>query len=111
MRSMSVSVTLDSYEMREVLQGIDTKELVEELKERAQQERRPDEVAREALGGAIRTTDAMDADWPDVERALVGKDWDWIERWLWPQVRAVWPKPRTVPVAAAPLNDSDGKSK
>jgi hypothetical protein len=38
--------------------------------------------------------------WTDVESALLRKDFDWLERWLWPQVKAQYPKLKFVKSAA-----------
>lgn len=35
-----------------------------------------------------------DLGWEDVERALINQDFEELARWLWPQVRMNYPRPR-----------------
>jgi hypothetical protein len=79
-KSVTVDVDID-------LDEFETDELVLELERRA---KKGDDEAKEALNHTA--CNFADGEWVDVESALFRKDFDWIARWLWPQVRRQWPR-------------------
>jgi len=69
------------------LDDFDTQELIDELESRA---KGGDKDALLAMRGTV--ADVRD-EWQTVERLLERRDFDRLADWLWPQVRAQWPKP------------------
>jgi hypothetical protein len=103
-RNTSISVDVDVE-----YSDIGTLDLVDELLDRAE-DTRPDPEARAWVRPAAVPPEMYAADkergptpgariigddleWTDVETALNARDFDALARWLWPQVKARWPRP------------------
>lgn len=75
-----------------------SEDLVDELFERAQ---KGDSIAkgwlREEKDAPLFSPGLANLHWEDVERALQQRDFDTLARWLWPQVKANYPKIIAVP--------------
>lgn len=92
-------ITSITVEAEADIDDFGTEDLVDELADRAA---KGDRIAkswlRETPDAPAWSPGLADLDWQDVEAALIARDFDLLARWLWPQVKANYPKPRFVPL-------------
>lgn len=104
-RRTSISVEADAD-----IDDFTTLDLVDELLERASKgDNEAKAWVREEKDAPKWSPGLVDLGWEDVERALMIHDFDLLARWLWPQVKQNWPKPKYVALAGAVLSDTQSR--
>lgn len=100
-RNRSITVEAEAE-----IEEFSTLDLVDELLDRlAKNDPDAAKWVRETPDGPKWSPGLDDLGWPDVERALLARDFDAIARWLWPQVRKNYPRPRFVPLGETPVKE------